>query len=71
MPDAWEVNNDLKPLNGADAEADPDDDGLTNLEEYQSGTDPHNPDTDGDGLPDGRDPYPTAGSTIFLTIIFG
>ena len=32
---------------------DPDRDGLTNLEEYQNGTDPHNPDTDGDGLSDG------------------
>jgi hypothetical protein len=33
--------------------ADPDQDGLTNLEEYQHGTDPTNPDTDGDGLSDG------------------
>jgi hypothetical protein len=33
--------------------ADPDHDGLTNLEEYQHGTDPTNPDTDGDGLSDG------------------
>lgn len=33
--------------------ADPDNDGLTNKEEKQLGTDPHNADTDGDGLSDG------------------
>lgn len=33
--------------------ADPDHDGLTNLEEYQHNTDPNNPDSDGDGLADG------------------
>ncbi len=32
---------------------DPDRDGLTNLQEFQQGTDPNNPDTDGDGLNDG------------------
>lgn len=31
----------------------PDSDGLTNLEEFQHGTDPNNPDTDGDGISDG------------------
>lgn len=33
--------------------ADPDRDGLDNLAEYNAGTDPNNPDTDGDGLADG------------------
>ena len=33
--------------------ADADADGLSNLGEYQAGTDPHDPDTDGDGLSDG------------------
>jgi len=32
---------------------DPDRDGLTNKQEYTLGTDPQNPDTDGDGLSDG------------------
>ena len=36
-----------------DAELDPDNDHLTNYEEYLIGTDPLNPDTDGDGMPDG------------------
>ncbi len=34
---------------------DPDHDGLTNLQEFQFGTDPNNPDTDGDGLTDGQE----------------
>lgn len=33
--------------------ADPDNDGLTNLEEFKAGTDPNNSDSDGDGLADG------------------
>ena len=41
--------------NPADAALDFDGDGLTNLEEYQNGTDPHNPDTDGDGVSDGEE----------------
>jgi hypothetical protein len=34
------------------ASEDPDRDGLTNLQEFQLGTNPNNPDTDGDGLTD-------------------
>jgi outer membrane protein OmpA-like peptidoglycan-associated protein len=36
-------------------DADPDKDGLTNNEEKELGTDPNNPDTDGDGLKDGAE----------------
>lgn len=45
----WIVN----PLDPTDKYKDPDNDGLTNIEEYRHHTDPLNPDTDGDGLPDG------------------
>ena len=40
------------PLNASDASTDPDNDGLTNLEEYRFGTNPIENDTDGDGMPD-------------------
>jgi hypothetical protein len=52
MPDAWESSHGLNPdIN--DAGSDLDGDTLTNLEEYQNGTDPTDPDTDDDGMPDG------------------
>lgn len=37
--------------------ADPDRDGLSNLEEYNLGTDPNNPDSDQDGLADGDEQH--------------
>lgn len=44
--------------------ADPDRDGLTNLEEYQFSTDPNNPDSDGDGLADGDEVHVFGGSPL-------
>lgn len=55
LPDGWEVINGLNPVLGTDAAADTDGDGLTNLQEYQYGTDPRNTDSDGDGLTDGTE----------------
>lgn len=52
MPDDWEVSNDLN-TNINDASEDPDDDGLTNFEEYKFNTDPQKADSDGDSMPDG------------------
>jgi YD repeat-containing protein len=49
--DLWELIH-FGHLN-ADPDADPDNDDLTNREESPHGTDPNNPDTDGDGMPDG------------------
>jgi len=52
MPDWWETELGFDPLDPSDAALDPDSDGLTNLQEFQAGTDPFSADTDGDGLPD-------------------
>jgi len=43
----------LDPLDPADALKDEDNDGLSNVLEFEVGTDPENEDTDGDGLKDG------------------
>jgi len=60
LQDWWE----LQYLFGLAAEAsgDSDGDGLTNLQEYLSGTDPLNSDTDGDGVVDSQDPLPLSAS---------
>jgi arylsulfatase A len=57
MPDSWEDANGLDQGDPADAGLDNDTnggaDGLTSLEEFQTGTDPQDADTDDDGLKDG------------------
>jgi hypothetical protein len=52
MADDWERLYGLDPWVD-DGRFDDDQDGLTNLEEYRRGTDPLDPDTDGDGVLDG------------------
>lgn len=41
MPDAWELAHSLDPANPDDARLDNDQDGLTNVQEYQAATDPN------------------------------
>ncbi len=53
LPDAWETEN-FGNLNQT-ATGDPDNDGLTNAQEFTNGTDPNNADSDGDGLKDGEE----------------
>ena len=63
MDDGWESRHGFDPTvhNGQtnrlndDAGADPDSDGLTNVEECAWGTNPHVADTDGDGVNDGAE----------------
>jgi hypothetical protein len=50
LPDVWEMFY-FGHL-GVDPNADPDNDGLTNLMEFRNGTNPLAADTDGDGIPD-------------------
>ena len=40
MPDSWELLYGLDPNSSADASGDPDEDGITNLQEYRDGTSP-------------------------------
>jgi len=54
IPDGYEREREfLSPSNPDDAGEDFDNDGLTNLEEYQRGSDPAIWDSDDDGMPDG------------------
>ena len=53
MPDVWEDANGFNKFSAADAGLDADSDGVNNRDEYLLGTNPHNPDTDGDGISDG------------------
>ncbi|NHJ03873.1 MAG: hypothetical protein EAX90_03555 [Candidatus Heimdallarchaeota archaeon] len=55
--DGLEISCEWNPLdsNSPDGFSDPDEDGLNNQAEALLGTDPFNPDTDGDGLTDGEE----------------
>ncbi len=53
IPDAWEAFHTVDDIN-----ADPDGDGLINLNEFQNGTDPNDEDTDDDKINDYDDPNP-------------
>ncbi|MFX1512203.1 MAG: right-handed parallel beta-helix repeat-containing protein [Promethearchaeota archaeon] len=54
IPDGWEIANNINPLLN-DAQQDPDNDKLVNIDEYFHSTDPLNPDSDKDGLTDGEE----------------
>jgi len=58
MPNEWETDNGLDPLDAADASTSADDDSLSNLDEYSAGTNPNLADTDGDGVNDDGDALP-------------
>jgi hypothetical protein len=56
LPDYWEAAYGLDPndpIGDNGPLGDPDQDGLTNAQEYARGTNPRDPDTDHDGVPDG------------------
>ena len=55
IPDAYEKNVGMDPLDPADAFEDPDNDGLSSLDEYLNGTYIDVADSDGDGIKDGEE----------------
>lgn len=57
MDDGYEINNELNPL-VADGQSDKDEDGLSNLTEFEQGLAANVADTDGDGFNDSEDRYP-------------
>jgi hypothetical protein len=72
MPDTWEQRYGLNPLDPTDATLDPDHDGLTNLEEYQAGTDPLHAPASASALEAFKDhPVYLAASNLFFIIILG
>jgi hypothetical protein len=71
LPDWWEMK--YFGNTGQTDSGDPDNDGLTNLQEYQLGTDPTKADTDGDGVEDGLEcsfGYDPAVSNAFAQLPF-
>ena len=64
MPDDWEMqivnadpDDDISSVNDVLPDDNFDGDGLSNLSEYEKGTDPLKPDSDGDSLPDGWEDF--------------
>ncbi len=55
MPDGWEIIWGFDYASAADAGQDPDQDQLSNIDEYLNGSSPNQPDTDFDGLLDGAE----------------
>ena len=55
LPDGWESLNLLDPLSDVDASLDSEPDGLTNLQEFIAGTNPHLPDSNHNGIDDALD----------------
>ena len=51
--DGWELDHGFDPLDAADAARDTDADGLSNVDEFDAGSDPRLADGDADGMPDG------------------
>ena len=81
MDDCYEIEHGLDPNNPNDASLDPDNDGLTNRQEYTYRTNPNKADTDGDSYDDknevdkGTDPLdpksrPTSSLGFILFMIF-
>lgn len=70
LPDSWVNSFGLVGVN-AGRYADPDNDGLNNLTEFLLGLNPVNPDTDGDGVHDGREVLHGSSPGVANTVTLG
>lgn len=70
MPDEYETNNGLDALDFSDAAADEDGDGISNLVEFQQGTDPNNPNDGGDACLLGTPPDSSESELTFSARLF-
>ena len=76
IPDRWEKRNHLS-LNVKQTRRDQDHDGLNNLGEFRAGTNPHDADTDNDGIHDGAEhagtiaSFDSATGTLTITLAGG
>ncbi|MEH6823955.1 MAG: JDVT-CTERM domain-containing protein [Motiliproteus sp.] len=71
LSDLYESLWGLNPSSASDASADLDSDGLSNTQEQSAGTEPNNPDTDGDGSNDSADALPLNGGESIDTDLDG
>ena len=72
LPDDYELANGLDPRNSLDRDADPDNDGFTNIEEFEFGSDPQVADTDenNNGIPDAAEnPTPVVVPILQLLLL--
>lgn len=71
LPDVYELANGLNPRNSFDRDADADDDGFTNFEEFGFGTDPNVPDADtnNNGIPDSIENHPRVNLAPILQLL--
>ena len=65
IPDYYEIDNNLLAMDASDASSDADGDNLSNLIEYQIGTQVNNADTDGDMIADGYEYFYALNPTVF------
>ena len=62
MPDGFEVHYRLLPLAAVDARSDADEDNVSNVNEYRTGSSPRAVDSNNDGVDDGADDSEATGS---------
>lgn len=65
IPDYYEIDNNLLAMDTSDANSDADGDNLSNLIEYQIGTQANNADSDGDTITDGYEYLYALNPTVF------